>query len=49
MPRGLASAPLPLSAPRMPMYLARHLCRQHDPLHRRPHETPQAVARDCPA
>lgn len=43
--RDLASAPVPLPMPAMPMYMVWHLRRQHDPAHRWLREALQAIAR----
>lgn len=46
--RDLASAPLPLATPPMPMYMVWHLRRQHDPAHRWLREAVQAIAQAAP-
>ncbi len=45
--RDLASAPVPLSTPRMPMYMVWHLRRQQDPAHRWLRAALEAIAKEA--
>ncbi len=45
--RDLASAPVPIATPAMPMYMVWHLRRQHDPAHRWLREAVQAIAEEA--